>query len=51
MPAEPAPTGRPESMYETLMGEAVTDESYRQALRALKRKHGAPGMDRMSTVH
>ncbi len=50
MPAEQAPTGRPETMYETLMEEAVTDEKCRQALRAVKRNHGAPGIDRMSTV-
>jgi group II intron reverse transcriptase/maturase len=37
-------------MYETLMEEAVTDENYRQALKAVKRNHGAPGIDRMSTV-
>jgi retron-type reverse transcriptase len=37
-------------MYETLMEEAVTDEKCRQALRAVKRNHGAPGIDRMSAV-
>jgi RNA-directed DNA polymerase len=37
-------------MYEMLMEEAVTDENYRQALKAVKRNHGAPGIDRMSTV-
>jgi retron-type reverse transcriptase len=37
-------------MYETLMEEAVTDEKCRQALRAVKRNQGAPGIDRMSTV-
>ena len=36
-------------MYETLMEEAVTDEHYRQAWKAVKRNHGAPGIDRMST--
>ena len=37
-------------MYETLMEMAVTDENYRRALEAVKRNHGAAGIDRMTTA-
>jgi len=36
-------------MYETLMEAAVTDENYQLALGAVKRNHGAAGIDRMTT--
>jgi len=32
-------------MYETLMEAAVTDENYASALAAVKRNHGAAGID------
>jgi len=37
-------------MYETLMETVVTDENYAQALGAVKRNHGAAGIDRMTTT-
>jgi RNA-directed DNA polymerase len=37
-------------MYETLMEAAVTDENYQLALGAVKRNHGAAGIDRMTTA-
>ena len=37
-------------MYETLMEVAVTDENYQLALGAVKRNHGAAGIDRMTTA-
>ena len=36
-------------MYESLMEAAVTEESYQQALQAVKRNQGAAGIDRMTT--
>ena len=36
-------------MYETMMEQAVTDESYQFALAAVKRNKGAAGIDRMTT--
>ena len=36
-------------MYETMMEQAVTDENYELALAAVKRNHGAAGIDRMTT--
>jgi len=37
-------------MYEKLMEAAVTEENCTQALRAVKRKQGAAGIDRMETA-
>lgn len=37
-------------MYETLMEQAVADENYELALAAVKRNHGAAGIDRMTTA-
>jgi group II intron reverse transcriptase/maturase len=37
-------------LYETLLETAVTDENYQQALRAVTRNQGAPGIDRMRTA-
>ncbi len=37
-------------MYETLMEQAVADENYELALAAVKRNHGAAGIDRMTTT-
>ena len=37
-------------MYETWMEAAVTDENYGLALGAVKRNHGAAGIDRMTTA-
>ena len=37
-------------MYETLMEQAVADENYAQALKAVKRNDGAAGIDRMTTA-
>jgi RNA-directed DNA polymerase len=37
-------------MYESLMEAIVADENYRLALAAVKRNHGAAGIDRMTTV-
>ena len=37
-------------MYETLMVQAVADENYAQALKAVKRNDGAAGIDRMTTA-
>jgi RNA-directed DNA polymerase len=37
-------------MYENLMEEAVAPENYGQALRAVTRNDGAPGIDRMSAA-
>ena len=37
-------------MYENLMEAAVADENYELALGAVKRNHGAAGIDRMSTA-
>src|SRR5437667_5126816 len=37
-------------MYERLMEVAVGDENYRRALAAVKRNHGAAGIDRMTTA-
>jgi len=36
-------------MYENLMEAAVADENSRQALKAVRRNDGSPGIDRMST--
>ena len=37
-------------MYETLMEQAVADENYELARAAVKRNHGAAGIDRMTTA-
>ena len=37
-------------MYETMMEQAVADENTALALAAVKRNHGAAGMDRMTTA-
>jgi RNA-directed DNA polymerase len=37
-------------MNETLMEQAVADENYARALGAVKRNHGAAGIDRMTTA-
>jgi RNA-directed DNA polymerase len=37
-------------MYENLMEEAVGDENLAQALEAVKRNQGAPGIDHMRTT-
>jgi RNA-directed DNA polymerase len=37
-------------MYETLMETVVADENYAQALGAVRRNHGAAGIDRMTTA-
>ena len=42
-------TFRRRAMYETMMEQAVTDESYQFALAAVKRNKGAAGIDRMTT--
>jgi RNA-directed DNA polymerase len=42
-------TSRRRAMYETLMEAAVEEENCRQALKAVKRNHGAAGIDRMTT--
>ena len=36
-------------MYENLMEAAVADENSRQALKAVRRNDGSPGIDRMTT--
>jgi RNA-directed DNA polymerase len=43
-------TFRRRAMYETLMEQAVADENYAAALAAVKRNHGAAGIDRMTTA-
>jgi group II intron reverse transcriptase/maturase len=37
-------------MYENVMEAAVTDENYARAVAAVKRNHGAAGVDRMTTA-
>ncbi len=37
-------------MYESLMEEAVQEENMAQALAAVKRNQGAPGIDHMTTA-
>jgi len=37
-------------MYETMMEAVVADENHASALAAVKRNHGAAGMDRMTTA-
>ena len=37
-------------MYETMMEAVVADENHASALAAVKRNHGAAGMDRMATA-
>ena len=37
-------------MYENLMEEVVTEENRARALEAVKRNHGAAGIDRMKTT-
>ena len=39
-----------QQMYETLMEQAVADENYVQALKAVRRNDGAAGIDRMTTA-
>jgi RNA-directed DNA polymerase len=37
-------------MYEQVMEEMVAEENFRQALQAVRRNQGAPGIDRMTTA-
>jgi group II intron reverse transcriptase/maturase len=43
-------TFRKKAMYESLMEEVVKEENLRQALEAVKRNQGAPGIDHIKTT-